>query len=91
MPVHITGESMTGDLTAHTARPDGNGWLVSWLPGRTLDHGAAVTAMMLAETCARCAGADNLPASVAWWAAELGLAPETAVEMASVPPDGTVR
>ena len=54
MTLTINDSSMTSDRTTHTARhtPDRNGWDVSWLPGRTLDRNAAITAMVLADTAA---------------------------------------
>ena len=52
--IHDT--TMTSDQNPHTARqaPDGSGWEVSWLPGQILDRNAAITAMVLADTAAKC-------------------------------------
>ena len=41
-----------GNPAAHSTRPDGNGWAVTWLPGRVLTRNQAITAMVLAETVA---------------------------------------
>ena len=34
MIITITGQAMTSDMTRHSARADGGGWSVTWLPGR---------------------------------------------------------
>jgi hypothetical protein len=78
MPLTITGDSMSGDHTSHTARlvpghPDA--WEVSWLPGRLMTRNAAITAMVLADT-ARADPMDDghrLWPHIQGWAAELGL------------------
>ncbi len=75
MSIRITDAAMTSDLTGHRAVHDGDGWRVTWLPGRRLAHGQALTAMTIAETLA----ADDPPSGcrlwphLAGWAAELGL------------------
>ena len=90
LTITITDRAMSGTLTAHTAHPAGDGWEVSWLPGRILDRNAATTAMMLAETVAAAPQSWNpRQRLIANWAAELGVEPETAVTLASVPPDDT--
>jgi hypothetical protein len=43
---------MTSDTTPHSARAEGEGWAVTWLPGRVLTRNQATTAMVLAETVA---------------------------------------
>jgi len=94
MAIRISGTEMTSDLTRHTARAaDGGGWTVSWLPGRTLTHSQAVTAMTIAEAVVEHAGdlADN---GSAWWlhidglAAGLGITGPCAVAEASLSPEG---
>ena len=52
MNIGITDEAMTSDTTPHSTRPAGNGWTVTWLPGRVLTRNQAITAMVLAETVA---------------------------------------
>lgn len=52
MSIKITDEAMTSDTTPHSARADGDGWAVTWLPGRALARNQAVSAMVLAETVA---------------------------------------
>jgi hypothetical protein len=51
MPVHVVGSSlMTSDLTPHEARSVGDdGWVVSYLPGRTLTTEQATAAIQAAE------------------------------------------
>jgi hypothetical protein len=96
MTLTITGTTMTGDHTAHTARlvpGRQHEWEVSWLPGKTLDGTRAVTAMLLADI----AGRDDLPAGhrlwphIQGWAAELGLTGPEAVAAASQPPSDINR
>jgi hypothetical protein len=89
----ITPRLMRSTHTAHTARPCGAGWTVSWLPGRVLTRSQAVAAMNIAEA------AGAIPASAgpevltdAFWlqvdglAAGLGLSGPAAVVRASEPP-----
>ena len=45
MNIRITDEAMTSDTTPHSTRPDGDGWAVTWLPGRVLTRNQAITAM----------------------------------------------
>jgi len=51
MAVHVIGSSlMTSDRTPHRARSVGQeGWVVSYLPGRTLTCAQAVAALQVAE------------------------------------------
>jgi|GEM_PF-2966383 len=51
MAVHVIGSSlMTSDRTPHRARSVGQeGWVVSYLPGRTLTGTQAVAALQIAE------------------------------------------
>jgi hypothetical protein len=45
----ITDSEMTSDQTRQAAQAaDGGGWTVSWLPGRTLTHSQAVSALTIA-------------------------------------------
>ena len=96
MTLTITGTTMTGDQTAHTARlvpGRQHEWEVSWLPGKTLDGTRAVTAMLLADI----AGRGDLPAGhrlwphIHGWAEELGLTAPDAITRATQPPRGTSR
>lgn len=51
MSIHaVDQKSMTSDLTQHQARAAGqDGWVVSFLPGRTLTADQAVAALRAAE------------------------------------------
>lgn len=51
MAVHVVGRSlMTSDQTEHQAKSVGDGgWVVSFLPGRTLDAQQATAAMQVAD------------------------------------------
>ena len=95
MTLTIFDTLMTSDQTAHTARhsPDRNGWEVSWLPGQTLDHNAAITAMVLADTAAEpgLREGHRLWPFVQGWAAELGLTAPDAIAKTSQPPSGLNR
>lgn len=86
MAVHITDAAMTSDLTRITARRGEDGWVVSWLPGRTLGRNEALTALTLAETVAiHDLHADNpMWDHVDGWAAELDLAGPDAVARIAV-------
>ena len=81
MNIKITDEAMTSDTTPHSTRPDGDGWAVTWLPGRVLTSNQAITAMVLAETVA---GGIGDPTDKRWlfiegWANELGMTGADAV------------
>ncbi|GAA1600321.1 hypothetical protein GCM10009764_25180 [Nocardia ninae] len=53
MAVHVIGHSMSSDQTDHQARSVGDGgWVVSFLPGRTLTAAQAVAALRGAEELA---------------------------------------
>ena len=68
---------MTSDHTEHHATRTGDGWKVTWLPGRMLDHNEATTAMTIAERIAT--GTSDWDPFISSWAAELGLSgPEAA-------------
>lgn len=73
MAVHvISGSLMTSDQTEHLATSVGDGgWVVSYLPGRTLDTQQATAAMQIAEV------ATDLES----WARLLGLTAREAVGM----------
>src|SRR6266568_3830976 len=85
---------MSSPDTPHTATAKGDGWEVSWLPGRTLDRNQAVTAMTIADIVGgRGVGLSEDPI---WphldnWAAELGLSGPDAVVRASEPPGARGR
>ena len=87
--IRITDTYMTSPNTPHTASATGDGWEVSWLPGRTLDRNQATTAMTIADMVGgRGVGLSDDPI---WpfldnWAAELGLSGPDAVVRASEPP-----
>ncbi len=95
MSIKISESEMSSDVTRHTARraADGN-WAVTWLPGRALTQGQAVTAMTIAEMVVERAHVLADPSAKLWWhvngwAEELGLAGADAVAMASASPEGT--
>jgi hypothetical protein len=87
--IRITDTHMTSPNTPHTASATGDGWEVSWLPGRTLDRNQATTAMTIADIVGgRGIGLSDDPI---WpfldnWAAELGLSGSDAVVRASERP-----
>jgi hypothetical protein len=89
--IRITDTSMSSPATPHTAAAaaEGEGWEVSWLPGRALTRNQAITAMVIANIVGgRGVGHCDDPI---WphldnWAAELGLSGPDAVVRASEPP-----
>jgi hypothetical protein len=87
--IRITDTFMSSPATPHTARATGEGWAVSWLPGRTLTRNEATTAMVIANVVGdRGVGLADGPI---WphldsWAAELGLSGADAVARVSEPP-----
>jgi hypothetical protein len=87
--IRTTGTCMSSPATPHTARAAGDGWEVSWLPGRTLTRTQATTAMVIANVVGgRGVGLADDPI---WphldnWAAELGLSGADAVVRVSEPP-----
>lgn len=90
MALTITDKAMRSTETPHTARPAGDGWEVTWLPGRALTRSQAVSAMQIAAKAGR--GID-LSDDPIWphldgWAAELDLTGPRAVVLASEPPTG---
>ena len=96
MTLTITGTTMTGDHTAHTARlvpGRQHEWEVSWLPGKTLDGTRAVTAMLLADIAGRgdLLRGHRLSPHIHGWAGEPGLAAHDAITRATQPPRGTSR
>ena len=74
MSIRITDEAKTSDTT-HSTRPAGDGWTVTWLPGRVLTRNQATTAMVLAETVAGDIGdhTDKQWLFIEGWADELGM------------------
>lgn len=92
MAIHISEHEMSSTSTAHTAREADGTWTVTWLPGRNLTRNQAISAMMIAVTVAGPLEPGDLRfLHIEGWAAELGLAAETAVTMALQPPDDTAR
>jgi hypothetical protein len=86
MALTITPTIMRSVDTAHVARTTGEGWEVSWLPGRVLSQSQAVTAMMIAQAVGRGVGLSDDPQ---WprldsWARELDLTGPDAVVRASI-------
>lgn len=95
MAITITDHEMTSKHTRHTARASADGgWVVTWLPARTLRHSHAITAMMIAEVLA-VHDYDGAPLhcdNPLWlhidnWAAELGISGPHAVATASLSPE----
>jgi hypothetical protein len=91
MTLKILDDSMTSDRTPHTARPASGSqhtWEVSWLPGRHLPHGQAVTAMVLADATAYNTRHPSykIRPHVEGWAAELGLTTSQALHRVASPP-----
>jgi ribosomal protein L37AE/L43A len=89
----VTDTLIRSPCTAHTAELSGNGWTVTWLPGRILTRSQAEAAMNIAEELGAIpAGADPEDDDVLWdcingWAADLGLSGRDAVARVSEPPD----
>jgi hypothetical protein len=79
--IKITDQAVTSDTTPHRTRPDGDGWAVTWLPGRVLTRNQAITAMVLAETVAGGLGdhTDKRWLFIESWANELGITGADAV------------
>jgi hypothetical protein len=79
MALTILDDTMSSDVTASTAHavPGEKGaWAVSWLPDRSVNRNAAITAMVLAEVMTDSGDmhrGHRLWAHVEGWAAELGL------------------
>jgi hypothetical protein len=87
--ITITDTSMRSSATRHTATATGEGWEVSWLPGRTFTRAQATTAMIIANLVGgRGVGHSDDPiwAHLDNWAAELDLSGPDAVVRASEPP-----
>jgi hypothetical protein len=87
--ITITGTSMRSPATPHTATAAGEGWEVSWLPGRALTRNQAITAMIIADVVGdRGVGLADDPIwpHLDGWAGELGLSGPDAVVRASEPP-----
>ena len=56
MAVHVTHLRIDGDRTDHCARSVGLGrWIVSFLPGRTVDRAEAIGAIAIADAVAELA------------------------------------
>src|SRR5216683_2532013 len=86
--IRITDTHMSSPDTPHTATAKGEGWEVSWLPGRTLTGDQATTAMVIANIVgSRGVGLSDDPIwpHLDGWAAELGLTGPDAVVRASEP------
>lgn len=75
MTLQLTDWLITSDITPETAHDTGNGWVLSWLPGRLLTREQAVTGMVLDETLSDPDPEDYLLAMeiAAIRAADLGL------------------
>ena len=87
--IRITDTHMSSPDTPHTATATGDGWRVSWLPGRVLTRNQATTAMVIATVVGgQGVGLSHDPiwAFLDSWAAELGLSGSDAVVRASEPP-----
>ena len=91
MQLTITDTYMRGTGTRHSAKrtDGGNGWEVTWLPGRVLTRNQAITAMTIADIVATC---DMMSDSPMWpfidsWAGELGMSGPQAVSWSSESPE----
>jgi hypothetical protein len=87
--ITITDTSMSSPATPHTATATGGGWMVSWLPDRTLTRDQATTAMVIANIVGHRGvprADDSMWLHLDGWAAELGLTAPTAVARVSQPP-----
>jgi hypothetical protein len=88
MTLTITSHVIRGAGTRHLATSaDGTGWVVTWLPGRTLTRSQAITAMLIAQSAAHAPPAGRAWPHVDSWAAELGLAGSAAICLAVEGPD----
>ena len=88
----IQRHAITSDHTRHAARPvlgAIHAWEVTWLPGRHLSRGEAVTAMVLADVTARQYVHERhwVWPHVQGWAAELGLTAPDALSLTAARPD----
>jgi hypothetical protein len=85
MNIKITDEAMTSNTTPHSAQAEGDGWTVTWLPGRVLTRNQATTAMVLAETVAGGVSdhTDKRWLFIEGWANELGITGTDAVSKIS--------
>jgi hypothetical protein len=90
----VTDKLIWSSCTPHTAALAGNGWTVTWLPGRVLTRSQAEAAMAIAEEVGTIpAGADpEAYNDVVWdcingWASRLGLSGRDAVARVSEPLD----
>jgi len=52
MGIKINDEQMASSITRHSAMADGDGWIMTWPPGRALTRSRATTAMVLARAVA---------------------------------------
>ena len=93
MALTITDQVMRSPYTKHTATPSGDGWAVTWLPGRNLTRIQANAAMLIAELVGQIpADAGPEAYSDTFWrhvdvlAAEVGLSGADAVARASEAP-----
>jgi hypothetical protein len=87
--IRITETFMSSPATPHAARAAGEGWEVSWLPGRTLTRNQATTAMVIANVVGdKGVGLADDPIwpHLDGWAGELGLSGADAVARVSEPP-----
>jgi hypothetical protein len=87
--IRITDTHMTSPDTPHTAISIGDGWRVSWLPGRVLTRNQATTAMVIATIVGGLGmrlSDDPIWLFLDRWAAELGLSGPDAVVRVYEPP-----
>lgn len=76
MALHIGGAVIGADLTEQEARLTEEGWLIDWLPDRVFDRNGAISAVMIAEVCARPVLGRRDRLLLRGWLDELGLFPE---------------
>ena len=93
MALTVTDRLVRSPDTRHTASRHRDTWHVSWLPGVSLTHAQAISAMLIAQAAGRGVGLSDDPLwpHIEEWAGELGMSGAAAVARASEPPPETAR
>jgi hypothetical protein len=96
MALSEDNETIVTPFSQHTARRSGDGWVVTWLSGRTLTLDQAKAAMSIADAVGEIPAGEGPGTYSAqlWellnaWAAELDLTGTEAVSLLSEPPGET--